>query len=121
MVLQSKALICALSVLINSQYPCNMHFNEQLVHCENGTLNKVLPKNIQVKIIFYHHHVHFIFKIVFPINLMIQTGHCDKQKAHIFLYVSNNLQLYGAISSYLSDNQISFFCPFSFKDMISDL
>jgi len=39
MVMCNKALICALEVLINSQYPNNMHANKQLVNSENWTLN----------------------------------------------------------------------------------
>ncbi len=35
MVMQNKALICALSVLINTQYASNMHANKQLVNSEN--------------------------------------------------------------------------------------
>jgi len=34
-----NALICALYVQINSQYPSIMHVNEQLVNSENWTLN----------------------------------------------------------------------------------
>ncbi len=32
MVVQYKALICGLEILINSQYASNMHDNRQLVH-----------------------------------------------------------------------------------------
>ncbi len=39
MVMQNKALICALEVLINSQYATNMHANKQLVYSDS----KVLP------------------------------------------------------------------------------
>ncbi len=35
MLLQNKALMCALYVLINSQYASNMHANKQLVNSEN--------------------------------------------------------------------------------------
>ncbi len=39
MVMQNKVLICALLVLINSQYFSNMHTNKQLVYSENWPLN----------------------------------------------------------------------------------
>ncbi len=35
MVMQNKALICALHVLINSQYASNIHPNKQPVYSEN--------------------------------------------------------------------------------------
>ncbi len=38
MVMQNKTLICALSVLINSQYVSNMHANKLLVISENWSL-----------------------------------------------------------------------------------
>jgi len=41
MVMQNKALICVLKVLINSQYPSNMqHSNKQVVNRENWTFNE---------------------------------------------------------------------------------
>ncbi len=39
MVMQNKALICALYIQINSQYAGNMHKNQQLVNSENWFLN----------------------------------------------------------------------------------
>jgi len=39
MVMQKKALICALYLVINSQYSSDMHANKQLVNSENWTLN----------------------------------------------------------------------------------
>ncbi len=38
MVMQNKALICALYALVNSQYASNMHANKQLVKSENWCL-----------------------------------------------------------------------------------
>ncbi len=35
MIIQNKALICVLKVLINSQYASNIHANKQLVNSEN--------------------------------------------------------------------------------------
>ncbi len=37
MVMQKKALICALEVLINRKYVCNMHVHEKLVNSDNGS------------------------------------------------------------------------------------
>ncbi len=39
MVLQNKELICALLVLINSQYASDMHANKQNVNSENWSIN----------------------------------------------------------------------------------
>ncbi len=38
MVMREKVLICALEVLINSQYASNMHANKQQVNSENWSL-----------------------------------------------------------------------------------
>ncbi len=42
MVIKNKALICALSVLINSQYASNKHAYKKPVNSENWSLNMLL-------------------------------------------------------------------------------
>lgn len=84
MVSQNKAFICALQVLIKSQYSSNMRVNKQLVNSENYSLNWSVTFNFSWSLIIDHDTMKTIRTENFFPSLFARLKPGCKNKSAIF-------------------------------------